>query len=107
MVDPTLEALWKNVIDRWEEDAPHALFLHHCEATLQLAEAAGRYSAMRGDHDRGQAAKKRLEAVRVLATSSLVSSRSSPPRGLPSWLAAAVLTLFGAGAGYVLLRTLR
>jgi hypothetical protein len=107
MVDATLEALWKNVVDHWEEDAPHAVFLQHCQATEQLAEAAARYAGMRGDRDRGEAAKKRLEAVTVLATSSLIASRAAPPRGLPSWAAAALLALLGAAGGYVLLRALR
>jgi hypothetical protein len=107
MVDSTLELLWKHVVDHWDEDAAHAVFLQHCQATEQLAEAAARYAGMRGDRDRGEAAKKRLEAVTVLATSALIASRAAPPRRLPSWVAAAVLALFGAAAGYVMLRMLR
>jgi hypothetical protein len=107
MVDATLEALWKNVLDHWDEDAPHAVFLQHCQATEQLAEAAARYAGMRGDRDRSEVAKKRLEAVTVLATSAMIASRSSPRRGLPSWMVVAVLMLFGAAAGYAMLRALR
>jgi hypothetical protein len=107
MVDSTLEVLWKNVVDHWEDDAPHAVFLQHCQATEQLAEAAARYAGMRGDRDRSEAAKKRLEAVTVLATSSLIASRTEPRRALPSWLAAAALVVLGAAGGYVLLRALR
>jgi hypothetical protein len=107
MVDSALEALWKNVLDHWEEDAPHAVFLQHCQATEQLAEAAVRYAGMRGDRDRSEVAKKRLEAVTVLATSSLIASRASPLRGVPSWMVVAVLMFFGALAGYAMLRVMR
>src|SRR5260370_19355496 len=106
MVDSTLEALWKNVVDHWEEDAPHALFLQHCQTTEQLAEAAARYAGMRGDCDRGTTARKRLEAVMVLATSSLLASRTERVRGLPTWFTVVVLVLFSALSGYVLLRAL-
>jgi hypothetical protein len=107
MGDATLEALWKNVTDHWEDDAAHAVFLKHCQATEQLAEAAARYAGMRGDRDRSEVAKKRLEAVSVLATSSLIASRTTPLRTLPSWFVVATLMLFGAVAGYVMLRALR
>ena len=30
MSDPTLEALWKNVVDNWEKDAVYGEFLRHC-----------------------------------------------------------------------------
>ncbi len=43
MSDPTLEALWKNVVDNWDNDSAHAQFLQHCQSTEQLAEAAARY----------------------------------------------------------------
>ncbi|SRR6266496_2276749 len=107
MADPTLEVLWKNVLDRWKEEAPHALFLQHCQMTEQLAEAAARYAGMRGDRQRSEAAKKRLDAVTVLATSALIASRSERSRGLPKWFTVVVLLLFSALSGYVLLRALR
>jgi hypothetical protein len=106
MADPTLEALWKNVLDNWENDKAHGEFLRHCQSTEQLAEAAMRYAGMRGDRDRGDDAKKRLEAVTLLATTSLLSTRSGRTAGLPKWFTVAVLMLFGAMGGYVLLRAL-
>lgn len=77
--DAALEALWKNVVDRWADDAAHAAFLEHCQRTGQLAEAAARYRGMTGDHARGQAAQKRLQGVATLAVLSLEASRT-PPR---------------------------
>src|SRR5262245_20622297 len=106
MADPLLEALWKNVVDDWDNDAAHGQFLQHCQSTEQLAEAALRYAGMRGDRDRGPAAKKRLDAVSLLATSSLLAARSERSPGLPKWFTVAVLVIFSALGGYVLLRAL-
>src|SRR5262249_41916970 len=106
MSDPTLEVLWKNVVDDWDRDAPPALFLQHCQATEQLAEAAARYAGMRGDRDRGESARKKLEAVTLLATSSLLSTRTDRVPALPKWFTVAVLVVFSAMGGYVLLRGL-
>ena len=106
MADPTLEALWKNVVDNWEKDAAHAEFLRHCQSTLQLAEAATRYAGMSGDRDRSDAAKKRLEAVTILATTSLLATRTDRAPDLPKWFTVAALMLFAAMGGYVLLRAI-
>ncbi len=76
LLDPALEALWKNALDRWDEDAPHAAFLEHCQRTGQLAEAAARYRGMKGDHTRGASAEKRLQGVAALAVLALEASRT-------------------------------
>jgi hypothetical protein len=106
LTDATLEAFWKNVLDNWDKDAAHAQFLQHCQSTQQLAEAAARYAGMRGDRDRGPVARKRLEAVTVLAATSLVSTREDRVPTLPRWFTFVVLFFFSALAGYVLLRAL-
>jgi hypothetical protein len=69
--DPTLEALWKNVLDNWDKDAAHHAFLEHCQNHDVLDEAAVRYRGMKGDRDRGPGAEKRLGAVLILAMSKL------------------------------------
>jgi hypothetical protein len=76
--DPTLEALWKNVLDNWDKDAAHHAFLDHCQNYEALDEAAVRYRGMKGDRDRGAIAEKRLAAVLMLAMSKLEVSRSEP-----------------------------
>ena len=89
MSDPALEALWKNVLDHWDEDKAHGAFLEHCQNADQLVEAAVRYRGMSGDHERGETAKKRLQGVAILAMAKLESERTSRPRArrnLGSWL---------------------
>lgn len=94
-MDPSLEALWKNVLDHWDEDAAHAAFLEHCRNTKKLAEAASRYRGMSFDRTRGETAHKRLQAVAVLAMAELESIRSPPrePRGRAASLSLLVFFL--------------
>ena len=96
MLDAALEALWKQVVDNWDDDKPHGAFLEHCRQTNQLAEAAARYRGMTGDRTRGAAAQKRLEGVAILAMAALESTRSAGvprPRQTTNLL---LLLLFGA-----------
>ena len=76
MNDAPFEALWKNVLDRWENDAAHHAFLDHCQRHEALDDAATRYGGMKGDRERGPLAEKRLKAVLMLAMSKLESTRS-------------------------------
>ncbi len=80
MGDSAFEALWKNVLDEWDEERRHGAFLEHCEATDQLAEAAARYRGMKGDRDRSGLAEKRLAFVAIVALAKLEATRSQPPR---------------------------
>jgi hypothetical protein len=77
--DPALEALWKRVLDAWDDDAPHNAFLDYCRTRDRLVEAAVRYRGMAGDHARAAVAAKKLKAVLLLAMTRLEASRSEPP----------------------------
>lgn len=100
--DPTLEALWKNVLDRWEHDAAHHAFLEHCRANEALDEAAVRYGGMKGDRDRGPSAEKRLTAVLMLAMSKLEVSRSRPEATSSSLNKLVLILFFVTGSVLVL-----
>jgi hypothetical protein len=80
MSDAALEALWKHVLDHWDDDRAHGVFLEHCQRHEVLAEAAARYRGMTGDRERGEIAKKRLNGVALLAMASLEASRSPEPQ---------------------------
>jgi hypothetical protein len=80
MADAGFEALWKNVLDRWDEDRAHGAFLEHCQLTDQLAEAAARYRGMKGDRERGAVAEKRLAGVAIVALAKLEATRTRPHR---------------------------
>jgi hypothetical protein len=103
--DPALETLWKNVLDRWDQDAAHHAFLDHCQRHESLDEAAVRYRGMKGDRERGPGAEKRLAAVLMLAMSKLEVSRVEPKTG-SSLATKLVLILFFLVGSLVVLRYL-
>jgi hypothetical protein len=78
MGDAAFEALWKNVLDRWDDERAHGAFLEHCQATDQLAEAAARYRGMKGDRERGTVAEKRLGGIAIVALAKLEATRTRP-----------------------------
>lgn len=80
MTDPVLDALWKNVVDRWDDDDAHRAFIDHCQQSDQLVEAAVRYRGMSGDRERGEQAQKRLSAIAVLALARLETLRTREQR---------------------------
>lgn len=99
MADAAFEALWKNVLDHWDEDRAHGAFLELCQATDQLAEAAARYRGMKGDRDRSVAAEKRLAGIAIVALAKLEATRSKAPRtrSTGSLVLAAALGLASVG----------
>jgi hypothetical protein len=101
LADPSLEALWKRVLDDWENDAAHGAFLEYCQAADQLLEAAVRYKGMSGDSTRGESAQKRLQGVALLAMSKLESSRT-PSKDARGNAARLVLIIFFAAASIAL-----
>ena len=80
MGDAAFDALWKNVLDHWDEERVHGAFLEHCQLTEQLPEAAARYRGMKGDRDRSVVAEKRLAGVAIVALAKLEATRSQPTR---------------------------
>jgi hypothetical protein len=80
MADAAFEALWKSVLDRWQDERAHGAFLEYCQSTDQLAEAAARYRGMKGDRDRSAVAEKRLAAIVIVALAKLQASRSPAAR---------------------------
>ena len=100
--DPALEALWKNVLDHWESDAAHHAFLDHCQRHTALDQAAVRYRGMKGDHERGASADKRLGAVLMLAMSKLEVTRAEPQAASGALGKLALILFFLVGSLLVL-----
>jgi hypothetical protein len=108
MGDAALEALWKSVLDRWDDDRTHGAFLEYCQATDQLAEAAARYRGMKGDRDRSTVAEKRLAGIAIVALAKLHATRSPmarPGRRIGGLILAACFGLAAAGLLAYLLAT--
>lgn len=98
--DPVLEALWKRVLDGWDEEATHSVFLDYCQKSDRLVDAAVRYRGMAGDRERAQLSEKKLKAVALLAMTRLEVERlsdRSPPSRLGSYLLIAFFVFASVG----------
>ena len=98
--DPLLEALWKNVVDHWDDEAAHRKFIEHCAESDKLVEAAVRYRGMAGDAARGEQANKRLAGISVLAMAKLEGMRTHDkpaPRHTAAYLLIAVFVMATLG----------
>ena len=100
--DPALEALWKHALDNWDNDSAHHAFLDHCARNAALDEAAVRYRGMKGDHERGPGADKRLNAVLLLAMSKLEVHRAEPKAASGAFTKLMVIAFFLLGSLLVL-----
>jgi hypothetical protein len=80
MAESALETLWKNTLERWDDEAAHRAFLEYCRQHDLLVEAALRYRGMKGDHARGEVAQKKLTAITAMALARLEVARSPDRR---------------------------
>lgn len=82
-----LDALWTGVVNDWESDERHAKALEHAQRNGLLLELARRYGTLKEDAERGAVAKKKLEAIALVATTELLATRTHPAtRKSPVWL---------------------
>jgi hypothetical protein len=96
--DVVLEALWKRVVEAWDDDKAHAALLEHAIHAEALPEIAGRYRALLDDPEKRAAAKKRLDGI-VLAATQMLLSMKTPPPGRTPW----PITLSALGVSLLLL----
>jgi hypothetical protein len=90
--DPVLEALWRRVLDAWDDDKAHSALIDHGLRTQALPELAGRYRALLEDADKGAVARTKLDAIVIAATQMLWSMKTPAPGKVPLSL---TLTAFG------------
>jgi hypothetical protein len=83
--DPVFDALWKRVLEAWDDDKTHNALLEHAIRAGELPEAAGRYRALRDDPEKGARAKKRLDAIVIAATQMMMAQKSPPTRARVPW----------------------
>ena len=95
--DPAIDALWKHVLDHWDDDRAHGAFLDACQRADRLVEAAVRYRGMAADRERGPRAQRRLAAVTALALAKLESSRTAPSPHRPAYAGILMIVIFVVG----------
>jgi hypothetical protein len=81
--DPLLEALWKRVLEDWDDDKTHAALLDHAVRTQLLPEIAARYRTLAGDPTRAEVAQKKINGILTAATEVLMSMKTPRPGKVP------------------------
>ena len=84
--DPLLEALWQKTLEAWDDEKRHAACLEHALREKKLPDLAGRYKALKDDPEKGELAKKRIDAILTAATQMMLTMKTPKPTKTPSWL---------------------
>ena len=101
--DAILEALWKRVLEAWDDDKPHQAALTYALQNERLPDIAGRYRKLLDDPDKAVRAKKKIDGIVISATQLLMATKTPPREKIPwQWTAsvAAVFVLVVAFLGY-------
>jgi hypothetical protein len=93
--DAVLEALWKRVVEAWDDEKTHGALIEHAMREQRLPEVAGRYRALADDPEKGAVAKKKLDAVVLAATQMLLAMKTPKPGKVPVSI---TLTAFAVSA---------
>ncbi|HXN34247.1 MAG TPA: hypothetical protein VN894_20440 [Polyangiaceae bacterium] len=101
--DPVTDALWKRVLDAWDDDATHAALLDHALRVQALPEIAGRYRALADDPDKGLVAKRKLDGIVVAATQLLMSMKTPNPAKVPLSITLTAFAIFVLMLGWLAL----
>jgi hypothetical protein len=92
--DAVFEALWKRVLEAWDDDKPHQAALTYALQTERLPDIAGRYRKLIDDPDKGARAKKKIDGIVVAATQLLLATKTPPREKVPWQWTASVAAVF-------------
>lgn len=104
--EPLLDALWKRVLEAWDEDKPHQALLEYALRAQKLPDVAGRYRAIKeSDPEKATRAQKKIDGIVIAATQLLMATKSAPEQYKMSPTTTALLfaatLLFLAWLGHV------
>jgi len=102
-VENYLVGLWEQVLEDWDNEAVHRIFIDVARGYYALGFAASRYSEVLEDEDRSGTASKMLSQVALLAEHSLKAglSRKPPARRMTN-TQRVILAVLGAVVTFVL-----
>ena len=90
--DVVFQALWKRVIEAWDDDKPHQAALSYAISNEMLPEIAGRYRKLMDDPEKSARAKKKLDGIVLAATQMLMATKTPPREKVPwQWTASAAV----------------
>lgn len=110
MSDEPVEILWKQVLEGWGEEKRHQAFIGYCHERGLLADAARLYRTMVEDGEAGpyrstagqrEDAKKRLQAIMLLALAHIEAGPRQDPVNVRKWLNITALSLFFITLGFL------
>lgn len=116
MADETVEILWKQVLEAWDEEKRHQAFLGYCHERGQLADAARCYRSLVDENDSGpyrltegqrEDAKKRLAGIMVMAFATIDAQPRANPLRTRRWLNITALVVFFTTLGFLAWALLR
>jgi hypothetical protein len=99
--DPLFEVLWAKVISSWDDDKTHGAALEYSLQAERLPDLAGRYRALVGHPEKGERAKKRLDAIVIAATQMMMSMKTPTNVKVPLPITLSVAGLFLAAVLFV------
>ncbi len=99
--DAIFEALWKRVLEAWDEDKPHHAILEHALKSEKLPDLAGRYRALKDDPDKGARAQKKIDGIVVAATQMLMAMKTPAITKTPWQWTAAAIAMFAIVISYL------
>ena len=83
--DAIFEALWRRVLEAWDEDKPHQAILEHSLKSEKLPDLAGRYREIKErDAAKRERAQKKIDGI-VLAATQMLMAMKTPPRTKTPW----------------------
>ena len=76
--DIILQTLWGRVLEAWDDDKAHNALLDYALRAELLPEVAGHYRALKDDAEKGERAKKRIDAIVIAATQMMLAQKTPP-----------------------------
>lgn len=93
--DAVFEALWKRVLEAWDDDKPHGAALSYALEKQKLPDIAGRYRKLMEDPEKGPRAKKKIDGIVVAATQMLIATKTPVREKVPwQWTASVAAVCF-------------
>ncbi len=107
--DAALETLWARVLESWDDDKRHGAVLEYALHANRLPDLGGRYRALKDDPEKGERAKKQIDAIVAAATQMMLAmktpKRTKPPPGMVLSVAGICVVLL-AWLAYALWRSM-
>jgi len=105
MPEPTgdllFDTMWSKVVEGWDDDKAHAAILEYAVTAERLPDLAGHYRALKDHPDKGERARKRLDAIVIAASQMMMSMKTPTNVTVPLPITLTVFALFLCAVAFV------